>query len=56
MLLHFASPISETAFARLRDYRRKLLLSADEFMRLLEDCYSGRANDSSWPSGSSIWK
>src|SRR5439155_22882110 len=40
----------------LHEYLRKLLLAPDEFMHLLEDCEIGRANDSSWPSGSGMWK
>jgi len=40
MLSHSASPIPDKTCAKrmLHEYLRKLLLSPDEFMRLLEDC------------------
>src|SRR6266496_3830051 len=57
MLSHSASPHPGQTMRQtmLHEYLRKLLLSPDEFMRLLEDPYSGRANDNSWPSGSDRW-
>ena len=40
MLFHFGSPIAEITCAseRCATTLRKLLLSADEFIQLLEDC------------------